>query len=91
MHMCNRVYTCSCESMSDGEHYGLFYTSWRQRVPKQPIQTHTWLPCLQGRVGPHLVDGFTTKHERNNPHDKYAVEVLPVDCHSEIVPPWRMN
>ena len=30
-------------------------------------------------------------HERNNPHDKYAVAVLPVDCHSEIVPPWRMN
>ena len=40
---------------------------------------------------PYLGDGFTTKHKWNNTHDKYTVVVLPVDCHSEIVPPWRMN
>ena len=32
---------------------------------------------------PYLGDGFTTKHERNNPHDKYAVAVLPVDAKSK--------
>ena len=39
---------------------------------------------------PYLGDGFT-KHDRNN--SQYAVAVLPVDCHchSETVPPWRMN
>ena len=31
---------------------------------------------------PHLGDGFTTK---------ISTLFLPVDCHSEIVPPWRMN
>ena len=32
---------------------------------------------------PHLGEGFTTKHEQNNPHDKYAVAVLPVDAKSK--------
>ena len=27
---------------------------------------------------PYLGSGFTAKHDRNNPHDKYAVAVLPV-------------
>ena len=27
---------------------------------------------------PYLVDGFTTKHERNDPHDKYAMVLLSV-------------
>ena len=32
---------------------------------------------------PYLGDDFTTKHERNNPHDKYAVVVLSVDAKSK--------
>ena len=31
---------------------------------------------------PYLGDGFTTKHKWNNPHNKYAVAVLPVDAKS---------
>ena len=29
---------------------------------------------------PFLEDDFKTKHQRRNPHDKYAVAVLPVDA-----------
>ena len=29
---------------------------------------------------PYLGDGFTTKHDRNNPHDMYTVVVLSVDA-----------
>ena len=32
---------------------------------------------------PYLDDGFTTKHERNNSHDKYTMAVLPVDAKSK--------
>ena len=34
---------------------------------------------------PYLQDEFTTKHERHNPHDKYAVAVLPVDAEDKKV------
>ena len=29
---------------------------------------------------PYLGDEFTTKHEKNNPRDKYAIAVLPIDA-----------
>ncbi len=29
---------------------------------------------------PYLGDDFTTKYQKNNPHDKYAIAVLPVDA-----------
>ena len=35
---------------------------------------------------PYLGNGFTTKHEQNNLHDKYAVAVLPVDPRSSYWP-----
>lgn len=34
---------------------------------------------------PYLGDTFTTKHERGNPHDKYAVAVLPVDSKTKPI------
>ena len=41
---------------------------------------------------PYLGDGFTTKHNTSETTTTIStVVVLPVDCHSEIVPPWRMN
>ena len=60
------------------------------------IHVHGTCTCLQhsqGCVGSlqYLGDSFTTKHERNNPLDKYTVAVLPVNCHSKIITPWRVN
>ena len=37
---------------------------------------------------PYLGDGFTTKHERNNPHDKYAVAVLLAASLAFSCDPW---
>ncbi len=37
------------------------------------------LPRLQGDVRSVPRDDFSTKHQRNSPHDKYAIAVLPVD------------
>ena len=34
---------------------------------------------------PYLEDDFTTKHQARNPHDKYAVAVLPVDTKTKAV------
>ena len=36
-----------------------------------------WEPCI--------VDCFTTKHEKNNAHDKYAIAVLPVNEEKIVV------
>ena len=71
-------------------------TDYFARVGAEEYQSSLFKPVRGYHVckdvwDPYLGDGFTTKHKRNNPHDKYAVAVLPVDCHSEIVPPWRMN
>ena len=32
---------------------------------------------------PYIHDDLITKHQRHNPHDKYAVAVLPVDAKSK--------
>lgn len=34
---------------------------------------------------PYLWDEFTTKHQKNNPHDKYAIAVVPVDAKSKSI------
>ncbi len=34
---------------------------------------------------PYLEDDFTTKHQRHNPHDKYAVAILPVDAKTKTI------
>ena len=34
---------------------------------------------------PYLGDDFSTAHERNNGHDKYAVAVFPVDCKERTI------
>ena len=34
---------------------------------------------------PYPEEDFVTKHQRRNPHDKYAVAVMPVDAKSETI------
>ena len=33
----------------------------------------------------YLGDEFTTKHQKNNPHDKYAIAVVAVDVESKSI------
>ncbi len=43
-----------------------------------------WLPCIGATASTRRLGSvprdFSSKHQKNNPHDKYAITVLPVDA-----------